>query len=210
MRLFLTSAGMRMKHEIETFASELGKPVRCLYVTTASNPELDQTYVIRDRSVMENLGWEVEEIDLAGMSDEAIESALVRCNVVYVQGGNTFYLMKWIRESGFDRALRPWLERGGLYIGVSAGSIVVGTNMSVAGIAGGDANMVELKDLRGMGMVDLVISPHYEPLYEMEIAGYEREHGVEVTRLTDDQAVLVKDDRVEVVTTENPFPKCSS
>jgi len=47
-------------------------------------------------------------------------------------------------------------------------------------------------------------------LYEMEIAGYEREHGVEVTRLTDDQAVLVKDDRVEVVTTENPFPKCSS
>lgn len=205
MKLFLTSAGMRMKNEIETMVGELGEPVRCLYVVTASTPEPDRLYVAHDRKIMDGMGWRVEEVDLAEVLGEALEVALAFCNVVYVQGGNTFYLMKWIRESGFDRVLRPWLERGGLYIGVSAGSIVAGTDMGVAAVAGGDENAVGIEDLQGMKLVDAVIHPHYERQHEDELVFYEREHGILITRLTDDQAVLVNNDCMEVITTPRPF-----
>ena len=199
MKLLLTSAGMRAKSLIEQVTSHLSNPIHCLYIITASIPELDKTYLVRDRVVMEELGWKVEEMDLATVSRDALAEALNRNHLVYVQGGNTFYLMKWIRESGFDQLIHSWLEKGGVYIGVSAGSIVAGTDMGTASIAGGDTNDVGLMDFFGMGFIDRVIEVHYEPWMEEEIVQYEHAHQVEIERLTDDQAMVVDGECIQIL-----------
>lgn len=200
-----------MKHEIESFVAPLEGAPHVLHIITASVPESDWHYVDGDRVVMEQMGWIVEEYDLAGKTQDETVRALERSRIIYVQGGNTYYLMKYIRESGFDVAVKSFLEKGGIYIGVSAGSIVAGKDIGHSGLGvGGDKNIVDLKDMRGMGLVDLTITPHYEPAEEEQIAEYERQHGVMSTRLTDDEAVLVQDGHVEVIKTHNSFLRLST
>ncbi len=50
-------------------------------------------------------------------------------DAVYVCGGNTAYLLSRVREAGMDAALQAFLARGGVYVGVSAGSAIAAQNL---------------------------------------------------------------------------------
>ena len=62
---------------------------------TASKVEKSTDYVKRDKKQMAKLGFQVEDIDLEGKSENQLRRLLKDKDVVYVQGGNTFYLLKY-------------------------------------------------------------------------------------------------------------------
>ena len=68
------------------------------------------------------------ELDAANISEEVVATMLASADVVYVDGGNTFYLQRHMIESKFWSALESsqFASRGGLYVGASAGAIVAG------------------------------------------------------------------------------------
>jgi len=37
---------------------------------------------------------------------EELEKALINADIIYIEGGNTFYLLKAIRETGFDKLIK--------------------------------------------------------------------------------------------------------
>ena len=45
-------------------------------------------------------------------------------DVVYLCGGSPAYLMQRVNEAGFDRTLHAFIRRGGVVLGVSAGSMI--------------------------------------------------------------------------------------
>jgi len=51
---------------------------------------------------------------------------LKQFSAVYLGGGNTWLLMKEVRESGFHSLLKNFLEEGGVLYGGSAGAIILG------------------------------------------------------------------------------------
>ena len=75
-----------------------------------------------------------------------------------MMGGNTFYLLDIIRKYEFDKTIKKAIEGGAIYIGSSAGSIIMGNSIEYA--LPFDENNVDMKDYTGLKMVDGIIIPH--------------------------------------------------
>ena len=168
MKLLLTSAGITNTSIRVALLELLGKPIaecRALLVSTASyplrgGPELARNFIAGEepRTPMAELGWKsvgVLELTALPSIDRATWHAAVQnADVLLVNGGDAVYLDRWLRESGLAELL-PSL--GAVYVGLSAGSLVMGP--SIADVfaawtspAGGE----------GLGMVDFEIFPHLD------------------------------------------------
>ena len=111
----------------------------------------DRTMGRRRRATAEAHGFLCQSLDIAGWPEPALAEHLAGFDVLYIQGGNTFHLLDQMRRSGADRIIRE-LVAGHLtvYCGVSAGSIVAGPEIGIAGWSPDwDRNEVGLTDLMG-------------------------------------------------------------
>ena len=54
---------------------------------------------------------------------------LVKYDTIYFCGGSPEYLLKRVNESGFKTPLKNYIDNGGIYIGVSAGSIITANDL---------------------------------------------------------------------------------
>jgi dipeptidase E len=87
----------------------------------------------------------------------------LKSDVIYLAGGNTFYFLKHLRESGFLSRLIKFVERGGILAGLSAGAIIMTPHIYLAGypLHEGDENEVRLKNLKSLGLIDIEFLPHF-------------------------------------------------
>jgi len=206
MKLFLTSAGLPPE-TTEAFLKLLGrKPeeTKIFFIFTASlaeHPKGDAEYVKKDKQRLSDLGFKlITDIDLRSENEVSLKDKLKDFNVIFVEGGNTFYLLKYVRESGLDKVLKPFLEKGGVYLGVSAGSYIAGPDISLAQWKhADDQNIVGLKDLSGLGLVDFYISPHYIPEHETILNENKNKVSRPIFALTDLQAILIDSGKMEFV-----------
>jgi len=196
--LLLTSAGMRVKDEILKILPKPPNQTKVAHITTAGKPEKSMEYQDKDKELMKKVGLQITDIDIEGKNEAELRQLLSSFDVIYVQGGNTFYLLKYVRESGFDKVVKELVDRGVIYIGVSAGSIIVGPNIETSGWKGGDRNEVGLVDLTALNFVPFNIFPHYTPQYEQLIKKEASKSRHLVRLLTDEQAFLVQDDTILV------------
>ncbi len=91
---------------------------------------------------------------------------------VFIGGGNTFKLLKEIKECGFDRKLVDYLHNGGIVYGGSAGAIIFGKTINTALHA--DKNKVGLTDLSGLNFLENKdIWCHYSEKDDALICGYD-------------------------------------
>jgi len=90
-------------------------------------------------------------------------NAALKSDVIYLAGGNTYYFLKHLRESGLLKRLRRFVERGGVLAGLSAGAIIMTKDIRMAGYPPheADINEVRLKNLKALGLVDFEFLPHY-------------------------------------------------
>ncbi len=195
MKILLTSAGFLNKEISDVFLKLLNKPagqVHVVFIPTASRTEEELKYVVESRQELIGLG--ISDIVTLNLDRPVAADEVASADVIYVCGGNTFYLLKKMRESGLDKFLPNY---GGLYVGVSAGSIVVGPNIEVAGPW--DENDVKLADTRGLGLVDFAVVPHYQRKEEAVVRGLKKRANYEIVELTDNQAVLVEGGQRKII-----------
>jgi len=198
---FLTSSGLVGAAKDE-FLKLLPKPaaeIRVASVITAGKVYDDPWYIAKDNETLRQIGFSVEDFDIEGKTEAELRKFFADKDVVVVHGGNTFLLMKCVRESGFDRVIKEFVERGGIYIGISAGSMIVGSNIDNPILEEGDENSVGLTDMTGMNFVDLIISPHYKEADESTLVDFEKKIGKSVTRLRDGEAVFVQNDSIKII-----------
>jgi dipeptidase E len=149
------------------------RPWRICHIITASlvgRPAADRSWasepwVVGEEQQLQAHGFLCQSLDIAGWSGPALAEHLAGFDVLYIQGGNTFHLLDQMRRSGADRIIRELVaEHGTVYCGVSAGSIVAGPEIGVAGWSPDwDRNEVGLTDLAGLRLVPFILSPHYVP-----------------------------------------------
>ena len=199
--ILLTSAGMNVKGEILKILPKPASKIKVAHIITAKNPRLKESpdYVIKDREAMESLGFKVEDIDIKGKEEKDLRKILLDKDVIYVQGGNTFYLLKYIRESGFDKIVKDLINQGVIYIGVSAGSIVAGPTIETANWKHQDRNEVGLTDLTAMNLVSFNVFVHYGPEFTGIVGEELKKTKYPLHILTDSQALLIRDGKVEMV-----------
>lgn len=197
--LLLTSAGMEIKEEILNVLPKPANQIKLAHIITASKVQKDTSYVDKDVDLMRELGFSVANVYLEGKNEKELRELLPSFDVVYVQGGNTFYLLKWVKDSGFDTVIKEFVGEGKLYIGVSAGSIIAGPDIEIAGWKGLDPNEVGLEDFSGLGFVPFCIFPHYKPEHSSFLKEEIAKYPYPVRILNDKQAFLVRDNEVILV-----------
>ncbi|MCX6718462.1 MAG: Type 1 glutamine amidotransferase-like domain-containing protein [Candidatus Staskawiczbacteria bacterium] len=201
--LLLTSNGMQMKNEIIKLLQKPAYDVTVAFITTAAKPEENLDYLKKDWNIMrDELGFNVEEVDIDGKTESEVMKLLELKDIIFVEGGNTFYLLKSMRECNFEKVIRKLLKWGKVYIGASAGSIVAGKTIKTAGWKNGDKNMVGLKNLKGLNLVGFDIFVHYQPenaeTIKQQIKN-PRKRAKKLKILTDGQAILVQGREVALI-----------
>lgn len=202
MKLLLTSSGISNKSLEQAFFQLLIKPVseiKLAFIDTASKVEKDTSFVDQDLKKLHLLGLKnISRIDIAEPQDNWI-AKLIQADVVYVEGGNTFYLLDRIRASGLDMTLSRILKDK-VYVGVSAGSILVTPSIAISGVEPGDPNDVGMTDFTGLGWVDFEVSPHTPDLVsKKDVAKYAKTINRELYAIDDGKAVLCVENQVTVV-----------
>lgn len=210
MKLLLTSAGLRKDNDsdfrqglVDSFKKLLGqepKGLKCAYIPTAADPEEDKWFVEAGRQELKDLGMELIDVDLKDPNKASVKEKLEQSDVIYVNGGNTFYLLDWARKSGLSDYLKELLDKGIVYIGVSAGSILLGPDIAISGWdCTWDKNIVNLTDTTGLNIVPFATSPHFTETERPVLEKKMREANYPVIAITDEQAVLVDGDNQEIV-----------
>ena len=164
-KLLLTSAAFTNDEIKNAFKELVAKPtdeLNIIFIPTASRTPEELKYVQESKQELLELGVNPEHIQVFQLDHPVTYDDLKNADVVYVCGGNTYYILQKVREFGFDKALKQFIESGKVYFGVSAGSIIVAPSIDIAGIGEtGDENDVQLKDTTGLHIVPFVVSPHY-------------------------------------------------
>ena len=81
-------------------------------------------------------------------------------DVVFVIGGNTFDLLHHVQTRAAADIARAHVRAGGIYYGGSAGAVLAGADIAVAGFA--DPNDAGVSDTGGLRLVgDAIVRPHY-------------------------------------------------
>ena len=168
-KLILVSMLYQVTDLVRTITPELeGKTVT--YIPTAGIAEDVEGMVEEETSTLESLGMTVDVLEVSSASYESIVNSLTKNDVIFVGGGNTFFLLQELRRSGADQILIREVEKGKLYIGESAGSIIT------------------CPDIGYCADMD---SP------EKAVEKYSSE--LELKAITDEQVILVEEGRVEIL-----------
>lgn len=125
-KILLTSAGFENKVIKDKFLELVNKDptdIKALFITTAA-VEVDAIMVLpKCMEDLLNCGIRIENITVYDMHKLISMDELEKYDVVYVCGGKTSYLVDRFKEVGFKEQMDKYLENGGIYIGVSAGSV---------------------------------------------------------------------------------------
>ena len=199
--ILLTSGGMTVKEEILKILPKPLSKLKMVCITTAHNPDVEKNpeYVSKDKVALKATGLKFQELDIKDKTEKELRKILSDKNVIYVQGGNSFYLLKYIRESGFDKVVKDLINQGVVYIGVSAGSMVACQTIETANWKHQDKNEVGLEDFTAMGLVPFNVFVHYSPEYTSTVGEELSKSKFPLHLLTDSQALLIKDGKVELV-----------
>lgn len=197
-KLLLTSTGLSSDNIAQELKSVVVNPESqsVAIITTAAEGKEENKYSQIAKKQFENLGFvNVDFIDLETQPEKDLSSY----GIIYVCGGNTFKLLKFAREANFKSSIENLLKRNGIYIGVSAGSIIVGPSIKIAGEVAADKNEIGLEDLTGFGITNLIVLPHYSPELEEETRAFEAKYGVVAERLNNSQAVLIENGEKTII-----------
>lgn len=196
--IFLTSTGLSSKSVYDQFKEIVNENgyKKAVIITTASTNKENNQYSQLALSQLKSIG--LNTVDFYDFENDGSKD-LSGYDIIYVCGGNTFKLMKFAREMNFAKEVESLLKRNGLYIGVSAGSLIVGPSIKIANEVHPDPNEVGLIDFTGFSIVNLIIFPHYSSELEEEIKSFETKNNVRVERLNNSQAIVLEGNKKALI-----------
>jgi len=215
-KLFLASWFAGSSTLLPDFVSEDLTNKKVVFIPTAGGyemPDEDRAgldfFNEKDKEALEQLGMVVEVLEVSTASFKEVKKSIVNADCLFVCGGSTFFLMQELKRKGADNLIVQHIEQGKLYMGTSAGSLLLQKQIVVADVETHDF-APELKgDCSGLGYLDFCMYVHYGGNFwgndDESIAKYYS--GLNCQTLADNQAVTVKGDQVEIVTApENSVP----
>ena len=172
------------------------------YIPTAAIAEEIEGMAEAETKMLEDLGLTVDELEVSTASRETVREKLMKNDMIFVGGGNTFFLLQELKRSGADQIIAQEVEKGKFYIGESAGAIAACPDIGYSAVMDVPDKAPGLTDYTGMGLVDFYVVPHLGhpemgPGAEMIIEKYSSE--LDLKGINDYQAILVEGDRVSIL-----------
>lgn len=159
MRVFLHSGGLLLRPEgLQEITDFLGGLRRVALVSAASLYD-EAAYFERLKAFLAPPAPEGAGLELLHLRwNERPLDTLAGAEALFMGGGNTYALLKRLREARLLPAIRRRARSGMPYLGASAGSNVAGPTI----LTTNDWNVVALDSFDALGLVSFNINPHYK------------------------------------------------
>ena len=131
-KIMLTSSGFDTKTLEEVFLRLVGKPAKAMRVLFIPAAAIDPGAIEVLPKCMNDLlrvGVKPQHIRVFDLHRSLTAEEINDFDAIYLTGGSPHYLLERINATGFNTILTDWVERGGVYVGVSAGSWVAAGNL---------------------------------------------------------------------------------
>jgi dipeptidase E len=211
MKLFLASFFSGVASAFPAFVRDECAGKKVVFIPTASLTEKVTFYVGTDKKALEKLGMAVEELEISAASKDEIASKIFGADYVFVSGGNTFFLLQELRRTETDKLIVEHIQKGKLYIGASAGSMILSKNIEYVKHMDNPADAPDLNDnFAALSVVDFNVVPHctnvpFKKAAEKIIAIYS--DTLDLRPISNHQAITVDGDNVGIVEAEKKAKK---
>lgn len=202
--IFLTSNGLTSPKLRQKFTESLAKTgKKCAIIPTAMerDNQLDQ-WLEETRQELSAFGLE-SDIFYIGINEN---EDLLNYDVIYICGGNVFYLMQKINETGIAPIISKCAQEK-IIVGVSAGSLIMQKDLVlIKDLIPRMNKRVKLKDLSALDLTGGIEHLPHKTRYintidafEKRVKTYEKKTGQKVICLEDGQGILINKEESEYI-----------
>jgi len=149
------------RHILDRFLGMLDMPAaqaKVLFIPTAANSDESRPAVGKCFAELLSAGIAPNNIRIYDIDGTLTLEQAMQYDAVYVTGGDPGYLLRRIKETGFDEILKKMVYANKVYVGASAGSLIATPNIGAPyteyDAAGMDA------EAAGLGLVNAYLSFH--------------------------------------------------
>ncbi|MCX6732665.1 MAG: Type 1 glutamine amidotransferase-like domain-containing protein [Candidatus Roizmanbacteria bacterium] len=200
--LFLASYFAFVSDLLLPFLPKKPSELRLAFIPTAADPYKIKPWFYGDKMKLKLMGFKMIDVDIKNKTKEQLTTDLKDIDVIFVSGGNTYYLLEKAQESGFLEIVNTLIEKGVIYVGSSAGSALACKTIEYIEDFD-DKSITSLHSFNGFGSSNKLIMPHYgEQKYQHkfdDIMKRWRGKGYEVVPLRNDQVYIIQGDKEEVL-----------
>jgi dipeptidase E len=201
-RILLTSNGFftdQIKQQFLQLIDDQLENKKATVITTASQQKQDNKFAIKAKEDLIEMGFNL--VDFTDIEFDQPD-ILRKYDVIYINGGNPYYLLYHLKKSGADLIIKKLAKQGVIFVGVSAGAMIFGQNIEVVSLFTPQMKNVQINDLSAIGLTNKIIFPHYDRedlfpdplsrLIEDRLKVFESLTNYPIARLKDDEYLLVK------------------
>lgn len=203
MKLFLTSSCIS-KNLQEPFLKSFGKnpsTSKCYFIPTATDLDQEKFYTCKSMDDLAQMGFNPIWYTLKYKNKKQLEEELSDADIIWVGGGNTFYLLDISRKIGFLDVISDLIRNKNIaYGGISAGTVILAKNIESAGWEPyGDPNDVKISDFKSLGLIDFVPIVHYEKIEHENIINKYKKSEEKVFGIPNETMIIIDDDKLELI-----------
>ena len=132
MRAFLCSYFAGVEPAFKNFLRGNPSQQQVVFIPTASMVENTTFYVQDALNVFKNLGLTPDILDIAEVDSETAKLRIEQAEVLYISGGNTFYLLQQLKAKDLINFIAEKVRHGMMYVGESAGAMVASPDIEYA------------------------------------------------------------------------------
>jgi len=157
--IYLTSNGITSKELLSHFKENCKGGIAAIITTASVGFKEKDKNIPSIIEVMNTCGYDCKFYDIE--YDEP--NKLLDFDLIYIIGGNPFYLLNQIKTKKFESVFSELNNKGIPIVGVSAGSMVFTNNINIVNLLDERLNQeIGLDNFSALGLVDFEICPHYE------------------------------------------------
>ena len=164
------------------------------FIATASELEINREYMYQDRQDLLNMSYYIIDIDISKESKQEIIRKFNDVDVIYVAGGNSFYLLQQLIVKDVLQELKEFANNK-IYIGSSAGACIACPSIEYAQKLDDKLQAKLLNTYESMNLIDFYILPHYKSKekYTKLADEIEKEYSsYKFVKLLNNQAIIIK------------------
>lgn len=173
-----------------------------VFIPTAGNVEDYTDYIDEGRAALTAMGYQVDELDVASESQAAAIAKIKAAQIIYISGGNTFYLLQELKRKQLLPVINEKINAGIPYIGESAGAIIMAPNIEYNSLMDDTSVAPDLTDYSALAQTDFYTLPHFEeePFVEADekvIATYQNQ--INLVPINNSQAIISDGETYQIV-----------
>lgn len=173
-----------------TFPKEIKHKVLAYVPSDSAN--CPQKYINEWKTYAESYQAEFRLIDNSKTNAVDEQKKLLGANILVITGGNTFTLLHNLHRSDLFKTVQEFVKKEEFVLsGFSAGAIILSPTIQICNLPNFDNNLVEIKDLTGLGIIDFEIFPHYSERQKQILKQYCQTTKNKVITLANDKFMVI-------------------